>query len=216
MVAMLRPAPALARPCPVRSSNCEEIESGNWLLEPCALWKCATQRRPGVANGAKGRLMAHSGTCGLVARGIACFSERDEANLRLGSLNRIRMLNLKVLKRREIGRSLRIVCQAEGGGEPQRNRLASIIKNKQRILESQLRSMAEGELESRLALTKAVKKPYSLLDIIAQQIIEGRTAIVLEVARLSPAETPEMLAERCVKYVEWGKKMLTVLVSVFS
>jgi hypothetical protein len=55
-------------------------------------------------------------------------------------------------------------------------------------------------------LTKAVTKPYSLLDTIAQQIMEGRTAIVLEVARLSPAETPEMLAERCVNYVEWGKK----------
>jgi hypothetical protein len=51
-----------------------------------------------------------------------------------------------------------------------------------------------------------VTKPYSLLDTIAQQIMEGRTAIVLEVARLSPVETPEMLAERCVNYVEWGKK----------
>jgi hypothetical protein len=51
-----------------------------------------------------------------------------------------------------------------------------------------------------------VTKPYSLLDTIAQQIMEGRTAIVLEVPRLSPAGTPEMLAERCVNYVEWGKK----------
>jgi hypothetical protein len=51
-----------------------------------------------------------------------------------------------------------------------------------------------------------VTKPYSLLDTIAQQIMEGHTAIVLEVARLSLAETPEMLAEWCVNYVEWGKK----------
>jgi hypothetical protein len=51
-----------------------------------------------------------------------------------------------------------------------------------------------------------VTKPYSLLDTIAQQIMEGCIAIVLEVARLSPAETLEMLAERCVNYLEWGKK----------
>jgi hypothetical protein len=70
---------------------------------------------------------------------------------------------------------------------------------------SQLQSMSEGELESKLSGLQAVPKPYNLLDTIAQQIVEGRTTIVVEVARLSPAETPESLAERCVKYVEWGK-----------
>lgn len=70
--------------------------------------------------------------------------------------------------------------------------------------------MAEGELESKLALTKAVMKPYNLLDTIAQQIMEGRTSVVVEAARLSPSETPEMLAERCVKYVEWGKLYLWI------
>lgn len=211
MVTMLRPAPA--RPCAIRSFNSDVIDSRYRFLEPSALCK----RRSGGGNAANERLKAPSGS---VAAGIVCCSGRDEFTLRLGSFNRIRMLDLKVLRRREIGwkqgRSLLVVCASEGEGETQRSRLGSIIKNKQRIIESQLRSMAEGELESRLALTKAVTKPYSLLDTIAQQIMEGRTAIVVEVARLSPAETPEMLAERCVKYVKWGKKCFAKLISESS
>ena len=136
----------------------------------------------------------------------------DGADMRLGGagtrMSRFQDCSGRSRSRsRGCGRGVGVVMCSEG--EPQRNRLAGIIKNKQRILESQLRSMAEGELESKLALTKAVTKPYSLLDTIAQQIMEGRTAIVLEVARLSPSETPEMLAERCVEYVNWGENRST-------
>lgn len=101
--------------------------------------------------------------------------------------------------------SLQVSCAGRDEGETQSSKLGSIIKTKQRILMSQLQSMSEGELESKLSGLQAVPKPYNLLDTIAQQIVEGRTTIVVEVARLSPAETPESLAERCVKYVEWGK-----------
>lgn len=101
--------------------------------------------------------------------------------------------------------SLQVSCAGEDEGETQSRKLGSIIKTKQRILMSQLQSMSEGELELKLSGLQAVPKPYNLLDTIAQQIMEGRTTIIVEVARLSPAETPESLAERCVKYVEWGK-----------
>lgn len=184
MVTMLRPSPAL------RSLNCEAIASRRRCSESSTLsqWR---------SNGAFERLEAQS------AAGIVGGGGRDGFNLRLGSL---RTLEIKGSRRnKKQGRGLCVAAGGESEGESQKSRLGSIIKNKQRILEAQLRSMAEGELESRLALTKAVTKPYSLLDTIAQQIMEGRTAIVAEVSRLSPAETPEMLAERCANYVEWGK-----------
>lgn len=180
----------MLRPCAIRSFRSDAIESRYRCLDPSTLCKQRSNER----------LEAQS------AAGIVFCSRRDGSNSRLGS---------KVFSRSEKqGRSLRVVCASEGEGETQRSRLGSIIKNKQRILESQLRSMAEGELESRLALTKAVTKPYNLLDTIAQQIIEGRTAIVVEVSRLSPAETPEMLAARCVKYVEWGTTCSRVSLSM--
>lgn len=102
------------------------------------------------------------------------------------------------------GRRNVVVRAAQGEGETSGTRLGRIIKNKQRILDSKLRSMPEGELESRLSGMQAATKPYSLLDTMAQEILEGRTAIVVEAARLSPAESPESLAQRCVKYIEWG------------
>lgn len=199
MVVMLRPPAAEA--CASRFLRSEAIEARYMSLVPSVLWKSVPERGFGVGNGGSGRLEALSASC----RGAFGLSGRDEASSRSGSVRIGRRIDVEVLRRSGVRRRSGVVCEGGGGGEPQRNRLASIIKNKQRILESQLRAMADGELESRLALTKAVTKPYSLLDTIAQQIMEGRTAIVLEVARLSPAETPEMLAERCVNYVEWGK-----------
>jgi hypothetical protein len=102
----------------------------------------------------------------------------------------------------------RIVCEAEGeeGKTQGESRLGSTIRNKQRILESKLRSMPAGELEAKLSATRAVSPPNNLLDTIAQQILQGRTAIIVEAARLSPAESPESLAQRCANYVTWGKK----------
>lgn len=46
--------------------------------------------------------------------------------------------------------------------------------------------MAAGQLELKLALLKAETKLYSPLDTRVQQIMEGCTAIVAEVARLPP------------------------------
>lgn len=103
----------------------------------------------------------------------------------------------------------RIVCEAEGeeGKTQGESRLGSMIRNKQRILESKLRSMPAGELEAKLSATRAVSPPNNLLDTIAQQVLQGRTAIIVEAARLSPAESPESLAQRCANYVTWGKRV---------
>lgn len=106
----------------------------------------------------------------------------------------------------------RIVCEAEGeeGKTQGESRLGSMIRNKQRILESKLRSMPAGELEAKLSATRAVSPPNNLLDTIAQQVLQGRTAIIVEAARLSPAESPESLAQRCANYVTWGKRVFSL------
>jgi hypothetical protein len=120
------------------------------LSEPCALWRELTvEWRSSVAKGGSWRVTAMR----LSDSGIDCFCGRIEANLILGWQNGMRMLDFEILRCRGIGRSCRVVCKAEGG-EALRNQLVSIIKNNQRILESQLGLMAEGELESKLALTK--------------------------------------------------------------
>ncbi|CAK9219404.1 unnamed protein product [Sphagnum troendelagicum] len=106
----------------------------------------------------------------------------------------------------------RIVCEAEGeeGKTQGESRLGSMIRNKQRILESKLRSMPAGELEAKLSATRAVSPPNNLLDTIAQQVLQGRTAIIVEAARLSPAESPESLAQRCANYVTWGASAVSI------
>jgi hypothetical protein len=106
----------------------------------------------------------------------------------------------------------RIVCEAEGeeGKTQGESRLGSMIRNKQRILEAKLRSMPAGELEAKLSATRAVSPPNNLLDTIAQQVLQGRTAIIVEAARLSPAESPESLAQRCANYVTWGKRVFSL------
>jgi hypothetical protein len=121
------------------------------LSEPCALCRELTaERRSGVAKGGNWRVTAMR----LSGSRIDCFCGCIEANLRLGWQNGMRMSDFEILMYRGIGRSFHVVCKADGGEAP-RNRLVSIIKNKQRILELQLGSMAEGELESKLALTKS-------------------------------------------------------------
>ncbi len=111
----------------------------------------------------------------------------------------------------------RIVCEAEGeeGKTQGESRLGSMIRNKQRILESKLRSMPAGELEAKLSATRAVSPPNNLLDTIAQQVLQGRTAIIVEAARLSPAESPESLAQRCANYLTWGKRVFPLSSRMF-
>nr|PNR33040.1 hypothetical protein PHYPA_024983 [Physcomitrium patens] len=209
----------LLQPAPVRAStaflsNGEAAESSHRFSTLSSSRTLCVERRSGVGNGASWRFDVPPQSCRKVSAGFVGISERVEPDSQMGSLPRTRVWDSKVSKwsqmGRKQGRSLHVVCAAESDGETTRSKLGSIIKNKQRILESQLRGMAEGELESKLALTKAVMKPYNLLDTIAQQIMEGRTSVVVEAARLSPSETPEMLAERCVKYVEWGATAISV------
>lgn len=92
--------------------------------------------------------------------------------------------------------------QSPSGQQP---RLGSILKNKQRILQAQLSSLRDGELEKRLSSVEPDASPYRLLDVIAGQLSQGKTTIVAEIARLSPSETLESFTKRCVEYTAWGK-----------
>ena len=102
------------------------------LSKPCALWRELTaKQRSGVAKGGSWRVTAMR----LSSNRIDCFCKHIEANLRLGWRNGMRMSELEILRCRGIGQSCRVVCKVEGGEAP-KSRLISIIKNKQRILES--------------------------------------------------------------------------------
>lgn len=95
-------------------------------------------------------------------------------------------------------------------GEKSGSRLSSILKNKQRILQSQLSRLENGQLESRLSSLEPYESPYRLLDTIAGQLMQGKTTVVAEIARLSPSESLESFSSRCSKYVEWGADALAV------
>lgn len=97
----------------------------------------------------------------------------------------------------------------QGGDNPKQSsghpRLGSILKNKQRILQAQLSSLQDGELEKRLYSVEPDASPYKLLDAMAGQLMLGKTAIVAEIARLSPSETLNSFSKRCAEYAAWGK-----------
>lgn len=90
-------------------------------------------------------------------------------------------------------------------GEASSTRLGNLIRSKQRILQSQLGSMAAEQLAERLAAVRPSASGNQLLEKIAAGTLEGKTTVIAEVARLSPAESPESLAERCKKYMKWGE-----------
>ncbi|CAM6101103.1 unnamed protein product [Calypogeia fissa] len=100
--------------------------------------------------------------------------------------------------------------QGESSGQQQLPRLGSILKNKQRILQAQLSSLQDGELEKRLSSFEADASPYRLLDVMAGQLLQGKTTIVAEIARLSPSETLESFTKRCMEYTEWGADALAI------
>ncbi|XP_024532330.1 uncharacterized protein LOC112346816 [Selaginella moellendorffii] len=107
------------------------------------------------------------------------------------------------------------ICLASASPEEQQHqrRLTSLLRNKQRILEARLAAMDEQErqLQSRLQGLQRLPPPqHRLLQKIVASTMQGRTAIVAEVARASPAEKPEGVAQRSQDYVTWGADAISV------
>ncbi|KAL2634375.1 hypothetical protein R1flu_005854 [Riccia fluitans] len=98
----------------------------------------------------------------------------------------------------------------DGQGEKGGSRLSRILKTKQRILQAQLSRLENGQLEERLSSLQPYSAPYRLLDTIAQQLMQGKTTVVAEIARLSPSESLDSFSSRCAQYVEWGADALAV------
>eukprot|EP00897_Mesotaenium_endlicherianum_P007879 jgi/Mesen1/7119/ME000369S06441 len=111
----------------------------------------------------------------------------------------------------------RITCAAadddevsEGAGKVLPSRLGTTIKRKLRSIQATLEALSPGELEDRLHRMHPTAKRNQFMDLIAECTVQGRTTIVLEVARKSPAETSESLTARCKKYIEWGANAIAV------
>lgn len=85
--------------------------------------------------------------------------------------------------------------------------LQSLLQRKQRLLQSQLTSMRSQQLQARLTSVRPSSDPHALLRAIRDN---KDIAIIAEVARLCPAESPHVLATRCRDYVRWGVDAIAV------
>ncbi|KAH7280616.1 hypothetical protein KP509_36G005900 [Ceratopteris richardii] len=93
--------------------------------------------------------------------------------------------------------------------ELDRSGLQAVLQTKQRVLQSQLSFFqSQEQLQSRLTSLPPSPSPHLLLTAIRNS--PRKIAVIVEVARLTPAESPEDLAARCRKYGRLGIDAISV------
>ncbi|GJP43504.1 hypothetical protein CLOM_g2956 [Closterium sp. NIES-68] len=97
-----------------------------------------------------------------------------------------------------------------GGGS--KSRLGSIIRRKHASVQAKLQQLGQDEVNRRLENAVRLQPPAQLADLLLRrgEGPEGRTALIVEVARAAPSEPPESLARRCQRYVELGADTVMV------
>lgn len=131
------------------------------------------------------------------------------------NINLVRKKIKLVEKRENVGftlgfkKRIRVGCEAANGGEnvgegEKKSNLGLAIRRKQATIQARLLALGDVDVESYVSASPGVTHPQTLMDLLATRVVEGRTAVIAEVARLSPAEDSEKLVDRCREYVEWG------------
>ncbi|CAI5477775.1 unnamed protein product [Closterium sp. Yama58-4] len=127
--------------------------------------------------------------------------------------------------------SLSIRCASDGedggGGGGSKSRLGSIIRRKHATVQARLQQLGQDEVNRRLEGAVRLHPPAQLTDLLLRRAegagggegewgaegpggAGGRTALVVEVARARPSESPESLARRCQQYVALGADTVMV------
>ncbi|CAI5523424.1 unnamed protein product [Closterium sp. Naga37s-1] len=125
--------------------------------------------------------------------------------------------------------SLAVRCASDGedgdGGGGSKSRLGSIIRRKHATVQARLQQLGQDEVNRRLEGAVRLHPPAQLTDLLLRGApgaeggggLEGpggaewgRTALVVEMARARPSESPESLARRCQRYIGLGADTVMV------